>query len=206
MESIHLSSDQLNFTRLAKVCLELMKIMLKDILKTQIKPEDLYHAISSCPELTNGQHKLRPELLRFCFVSPPDVPTYNKFDVSLLLRLIHNLCPTIKPANGWSKPSFPTDIEVGDDIVRLKLFRNELYEHQESAIVTDTKFKSQWKELQYVTQRIHAFVTSQEFPAEYEIQLATIGESDFDLDDMEKYRIHLAGMMNLIGKTENEGK
>lgn len=157
MASKHLSPDQLNFTRLGIACVDLIRTVLNDILRGEIKPEDLYNAITLCPELTSGRQKLRPEQNKICYLPSPSIPDYKTFDVTLSYTLIRNLCPRLKPTNGWGKTPSHMETQIGDDIERLRVFRNEVYGHLNSSIVTDAEFKSQWRKLKSVIQRIHIF-------------------------------------------------
>lgn len=206
MSSKCLTPGQQNFTRLVIVCVDLTKLVLTDILRIQIKPEDLYNAISSCLELTNGRQKLRPEQQRLCYLPSPDVPDYSTFDVTLLYTLIRNLCPNLKSNLGWGKIPCPTAIQIGDDIERLRVFRNEVSGHCVSSNVTDTEFTSRWKDIEIAIKRTQAWISSQGFSVNYEKQLEKIKKLELGSEDMEKYRLILEGMMYLLKKSNIEGK
>ncbi|XP_062618762.1 uncharacterized protein LOC134280370 [Saccostrea cucullata] len=204
MASKLLSTDQENFIHLGQVCIDLLKIILKDILKIHIESKKLYAAISSCPTLTTGKYQIRSDQKKICFIPPPSVPDYEKFDVSLLYALIRNLCPSLKPTQGWGKDPTSTDIQIGDDIERLRLFRNGMFAHLDSTAVPDTEFTTAWNNLKIIIPRTQAFVRSNGISADYERELENIERSDFGLSDMEKYKTLLEGILCILKRQENE--
>lgn len=91
-----------------------------------------------------------------CYLKPPAVPDYSKFDVTLLYTLIRNLCPLLRPTQGWGNEPQPKDTQLGDDIERLRLFRNNYYAHAVSKAISDIKFKILWQNLKTVINRIQS--------------------------------------------------
>ncbi|XP_061172814.1 uncharacterized protein LOC133182101 [Saccostrea echinata] len=205
MASNFLLNDQQNFTRMGVACVDEISLVLEDILKTQIAPRDLYSKICSCSELTKSSHSLRPDQKSVCFLSPPSVPDYSKFDVSLLYTLIRNLCQCLKPSQGWGENPSPTDTQIGDDIERLRLFRNEMFGHLPSSSVPDHEFMLQWKELEIISKRVQTFVRLQGHTTScnYEEKLANIKRFEFGFKDKEKYEILLKGLQQLYIQTED---
>lgn len=122
MASLYPSKTEHNFICFAKTCVEFIKLPLRDILINQIKPEELYKEIKLCDTLLTGKRKLGPNQHKMCFF-PPILPDYNKFDVTLLYTLIRNLCPSVKPTQGWGVEPKAKDTKIGDDIERLRLFK-----------------------------------------------------------------------------------
>lgn len=101
MASLCSSNEKHNFNCVIIACVDFIKLPLKDILASRIKPVNLYKEIDSCPSLKlNGQCCLRSDQRKVCFIQPPDLPNYADFDASLLYKLIRNLCPSLKPTQG----------------------------------------------------------------------------------------------------------
>lgn len=119
-----LSNDQQNFECVTIASVDFIKLPLKDILESRIRPVDLFKEINSCPALLSHKQKLRQDQLNLCFLQPPAEPDYRKFDVTLPYTLLRNLCTSLKPTKGWGTQ--PDDIQIGDDIERLRLFRNTI--------------------------------------------------------------------------------
>ncbi|XP_056017067.1 neuronal cell adhesion molecule-like [Ostrea edulis] len=194
MASRYLSAPQQNFTRLSIISVDLIRLVLEGILRSKIVPADLENAINSCSYLGNN---LRPEQKALCCLPSPD---YSTFDVSLLYTLIRNLCPVFKPTNRWGQPPSNSQLRIGDDIERLRVFRNEVHGHCESSSVSDTDFQSRWKEIETILLRVQKFMTSNGNKVDYMKELAQIADKDIGCEDMLKFRILLDAMIKL----ENE--
>lgn len=152
------SSDKQNFECITVASVDFIQEPLRDILSNCIAPVDLFEKIKSTKLCDT--FKLRPEQLKVCFLQPPAIPDYSTFDVTLLYILIRNLCPTLRPAKGWGKEPDVTDTQLGDDIERLRLFRNNYYAHANSTAISDTEFDKIWGNLKSVVNRIQSKTTS----------------------------------------------
>lgn len=199
MASSYPSKAEHNFICFAKTCVEFIKLPLRDILINQIKPEELYKEIKLCDTLLTGKRKLCPNQHKMCFFPPPILPDYNKFDVTLLYTLIRNLCPSVKPTQGWGVEPKAKDTKIGDDIERLRLFRNS-YAHGSSAEISDTEFDDIWKNVKSIIQRVQIFL--QDFDI-YEPELKELENCRFGYGDREKYMQLLEATLHLWNQTEN---
>lgn len=175
------SNEEHNFQCVTVASVDFIKLPLKDILKNHIKPEDLFRAINACSTL-----KLRPDQQRICLIQPPGVPDYNIFDVTLLYTLIRNLCPLPCPTQGWGKEPNASDIQISDDIERLRLIRNTYYAHAKSASITDSMFKTLWRNLRSAIRRIQST-----YNVDYEDELLRIEQSRY-------IRSHLEECMTIL--------
>lgn len=204
MASYDLSKAEQNFTCIAKACIDFIKLPLIDILTDHVKPVDLYSKIKCSSVLISGKKKLRPDQLKLCFHPPPLLPDYSKFDVTLLYTLIRNLCPSLTPTQGWGSEPNNTDKKIGDDIERLRLFRNNFYAHADSTEISDSDFNNLWKNLQSVIQRIEIY-TKTWSTTNYEQELLRIKSCRFGYDDRDKYKLLLEATLN-VSKSEKLGK
>lgn len=204
MASNDLSKAEQNFTCFTKACIDFIKLPLIDILSDCVKPVDLYVKIKCSSVLMNGKNKLRPDQLKLCFHPPPILPDYSKFDVTLLYTLIRNLCPSLTPTRGWGLEPNNTDKKIGDDIERLRLFRNNFYAHADSTEISDGDFNNLWKDLQSVIQRIETF-TKTWSTTNYEQELTRIKGCRFGYDDRDHYRLLLEATL-FASKSEEKGK
>lgn len=153
-----LPKEELNFLRFVKICTYVIKLPLIDLLTSAIQPIHLYTKIKSSRPLTNGKSTLQPHQLKICFLPPPSLPDYSKFDVTLLYTLIRNLCPSLKPTQGWGKKPQDANTMIGDDIERLRLFRNNCMHGSTS--ISDSDFEDLWQRLKVVLLRIENYMTS----------------------------------------------
>lgn len=174
MTSTNLSPKQLNFAQISIVCVDILKQCLIDILDIHIKPTDLSKEIHLSQSLKGGKDKLNSEQRDLCCFSSLRVPDYSKFDVTLLYRLIRNLCPTLKPSKDWGKEPKTTDLTIGDDIERIRLFRNKHFAHAESAKIPDSEFTDLWNEGKSLIHRIQIFTTANGCTTDYGLKLTNI--------------------------------
>lgn len=185
-----------NFYCVAKASLKLINLPLIDILANHVKQVDLFKEIDSCPTLLSGRYKLRSDQLKSCYLKPPAIPDYRQFDVALLYTLIRNLCPSLRPTQGWGINPQTTDTKLGDDIERLRLFRNNSYAHAVSEAIPDTEFENDWRDLKSVINRIQSngqIVRS----INYEEKLVAIENSKFTNECWEDCKIHLRTLLKL---------
>lgn len=201
MSSIDLSKAEQNFICFVKACVDLIKLPLIDILTDQIDPVNLYNKIDSCNDLLTGKYKLLPFQRKLCYVSPTYVPDYKSFDVTLLYKLIINLCSSLKPIQGWSKEPIPTDTSIGADIERLRLMKNS-YSHDDSTEFPDIEFQKVWKDLKCVIQR---FQKGKWRKYDYEDELEKIERIKFGYEDRDQCKLYLKATLNLWEQLNHKG-
>lgn len=185
-----------NFNCVLKASLELINLPLIDILANHVKEVDLFNKINCCSTLVSGRYRLRTDQLKICHVQPPAIPDYSQFDVTLLYTLIRNLCPSLKPTQGWGKEPKNTDTQLGDDIERLRLFRNNWCAHVVSKGISNAEFKILWKNLKSVINRIQSngqTVCS----VNYEEELIAIENFRFTQGHLENCKLLLQALVNL---------
>lgn len=198
-----LSRLQKNFTCLAIVCVDLIKLPLIDILENHVKPSDLYAQIN-CSTLISG-NKLGPDQKKLCYITPPDIPDYNKFDVSLLYTLIRNVCPSLKPTGRWGEEPAAAHTQLGDDIERLRWFRNREFAHANSAEITDGEFNKHWTDLHNVLNRIQSN-SNAGCKTDYRQNFMSIKQRLLNYDDLEKYKLLLEATIHVSQQREDMGK
>lgn len=185
-----------NFNIVIKASLELINLPLIDILANHVKDVDLFNRINSCQTLLSGRNQLRTDQRRICFLSPPAKPDYKQFDVTLLYKLIRNLCPSLRPTQGWGNEPQPTNTQLGDDIERLRLFRNNYYAHAVSNTIPDTEFETLWKDLKSVIRRIQSN-SQTACSVNYEQELIAIENYKFTRGYLKKCEVLLKAFLKL---------
>lgn len=198
MASFCSSNDKCNFQWVTVASVDLIKLPLRDILASHIKPVDLFKKIQSCSTL-----KLLPDQRKFCVIQPPGLPDYNTFDFTLLYTLIRNLCCLPKPAQGWGKEPKVTDTEISDDIERLRLFRNNYYAHANSASISDDVFQDVWKNLRLAIERFNSKIIRS---VNYKDELIMIEHSKFTNEHFKTCRILLDVFASIQKQTDSKGK
>ena len=74
-------------------------------------------------------------------------PDSNNFDITLLTILLRNICGLPPPATGWNVMPPAGDTSKSADIVRIRIFRNEIYGHITSAQLDDARFNTLWQDI-----------------------------------------------------------
>lgn len=155
METSDLSKAEYNFVCVTRICKDVIKSPLIDVLTHYISPTKLYMNIQSCSMLRAGKDKLSPDQLKRCFLEPPLLPDYKTFDFPLLYKLIRHLCPSLRPTQGWGVEPKCTDTLIGDDIERLRLFC--IYMFFCSTRMSDGKFEEFCNGVRYSVRRFQNF-------------------------------------------------
>ncbi|XP_028412107.1 uncharacterized protein LOC114534835 [Dendronephthya gigantea] len=74
-------------------------------------------------------------------------PDSKNFDITLLTVLLRNICGLSAPATGWNVMPPISDTSISANILRVKMFRNEVYSHIPTAGLNDVTFETLWKEI-----------------------------------------------------------
>lgn len=189
-----LSNEQLNFARLAIACLDVIKLPLIDILHLNVKANELLDKIEANQTLKKGRFRLNSEEKKKCCIQPPDIPDYSQFDVTLLCKLISHLCPSIKPRQGWGVEPSDDDTGLGDDIVRIRVLRNEVFAHAASAEIDDETFEDIWDDIKQVLTRIQ-ISTRDCKSVDYVVKLQTVKGMPKDSEECATVKPRLKGKL-----------
>lgn len=196
MTYTNLSPKQLNFAHLVLACVDVIKQPLTDILDIYIKPSNLCKKVKQCNDLMSG--RLNSEQQKKCGFTSPHIPDYSQFDVTLLYTLIRNLCPrSLTPTNGWANPPQATDTQLGDDIERIRQFRNNVA-HVNSGELDDAEFEGIWSDLEDVVKRIQSFTTANGCSSDYLQQLANLKGRTVEIDEYTAVIKSLEGKLKKI--------
>ena len=74
-------------------------------------------------------------------------PDSKNFDITLLTILLRNICGLSSPTTGWNVMPPAGDTSISADILRIKIFRNQVYGHIASPQLDDTTFETLWQEI-----------------------------------------------------------
>lgn len=148
-------------------CFLLRRILLSDILKTCIDPSELRSKVESSESLTTGIFSLNSEETLKCCPISSETPDYDTFDVELLYKLIKNLCPSLKPTKGWGKKPDAKHNQSGDEIERIRIFKDELLCYIKTAEIDRRKYEEIWNELEFASKKIQTFTKAPRSIHEY---------------------------------------
>jgi hypothetical protein len=172
--------DYTRFSLLGIAILDHLSEILRLILAANVPPTDLENEIKRC----GYPFKFNAEQWRL--IQNAANAKYSEFDITLCYTLIRNICTKVcQPTNGWGIHSLPQTYEttLGDDIERIRIIRNEVFGHTNSASVSENEFKKYWSIITSVCLRME-IVTKIDFPK----KLQFLQTSILDKHLCEKYQ------------------
>ncbi|KAJ8316462.1 hypothetical protein KUTeg_006476 [Tegillarca granosa] len=116
-----------------------------------------------------------------------------------------HLCPSsssaslVHPTKSWGQNPDPGDTTLGDDIERIRIFRNTVYGHVYTTEVSDAEFKRQWTTLENITIRIDNYLGSA-----YKKSLDDIKVSSLDLEAEKKFFDQIKKLAEELEKNKSE--
>lgn len=81
------------------------------------------------------------------YPTPPNIPDINNFDITLLSVLLRNICGLTAPSTGWDKEPNASDNSPEANIVRIRLFRNDLHAHVTETGITTKDYEHYWNKI-----------------------------------------------------------
>ena len=137
-----------NFARVCQLLVDKGGDALRQALHVVHHPSKLAAALNSHrPTLQKLRYKvINPSQWKLLYpaAGPPDSKT---FDVTLLSILLRNICGLCTPVAGWNTMPPAGDTSISANILRIKMFRNEVYGHMPSAQYDDMTFQKLWQEI-----------------------------------------------------------
>ncbi|XP_062585242.1 uncharacterized protein LOC134246913 [Saccostrea cucullata] len=139
-----------NFARLCQFLVTICSDVMRDILSHYIKPANLRTELdqnkSELEKITNKQEKdvLYPPHSSTCIVPPI---RSRDLDISLLYKILRNLCNIPTHIAGWGNQPRPSDFSLAACIERIRILRNSISGHSTNGTVDDVEFEDYWREL-----------------------------------------------------------
>lgn len=185
-----LSEEQLHFAWVSIICVDILKLPLKDILTFYIKPNKLQEEIRL--------HKLNLPLEQQNACNSTNANKYNDFDISLLYTLLRELCSQLKPSFGcWGKTPRLNDQNIADYIERIRLFRNENYGHAKNAKISKTKLNELWNHAETILKKMYTLTKRTKCnSANYPEMLMDVQSQNVTYEDYINYKNMFKGNMN----------
>ena len=150
-----------NFFRMVKLIVDVGSGVLRDVLLNVLAPDTLNNVLQTNIYNLNRLHRTKvlfDNEFTLLTATPPDL---EKFDITLLVKIFRNICPSICPHlvplnHNWSPQSSPgpSAISLADDIHRMRDFRNSIFAHIACTRVTNANFQSLWPEVRTVISRM----------------------------------------------------
>ena len=129
-------------------------------------------------------------------------PDSNKFDITLLTILLRNICGLSAPTKGWNDRPPTGDTSISADIVRIKIFRNQVYAHIASPQLDDTTFETLWQEISKPL--VNLGIPQQDID---EAKVAPLSpEEEFYIEKLKQWKELEDDISNLMAKFNFTGK
>ena len=160
-DALSTTNEKANFSRLARLLIRGGLALLREVFDATHPPAKL-PAVLANPKIKKHLETLRknrvlffPEWERLYNSSRPGGYGQSAdFDISLLCKLLREICNLTAPATGWDNMPNSRDYSLQADIVRIRSYRNSIYSHNHHMEVTDTDFQKLWIEISDALLRI----------------------------------------------------
>ena len=137
-----------NFSRICKLLLDKGGDALRAALHAKYPPSTLTAALDA--------KKSALKTIRYSVITSSQwnllYPTSGaadskNFDICLLTILHRNICGLSSPTTGWNVTPPAGDTSISADILRIKIFRNQVYGHITNPQLDDATFDTLWQEI-----------------------------------------------------------
>ncbi|CAC5394094.1 unnamed protein product [Mytilus coruscus] len=149
--------EQAQHGRISIVVADILAEMLQDIIAhAQMPPKALYDRIVQTKDFNK---KLSPEEWQVVNKLANPHKGFKVLDVSLAYRIVKHFRNTFvtKPTRNWGSNPTPTEVEIGDDVERIRRARNR-YLHGLSINITEKTMSDFFKEFTEVAKRIDQYL------------------------------------------------
>ena len=165
-EALRTTDEKANFQRLTRLLMRGGLALLREVFD-RIHPPSNLPAVLGNPAIKSKLQTLRGRVLTQpewdCLYNPSGPGTYGKstdFDISLLCKLLREICSLTPPPTGWKDLPNITDHSLGADLARIRIYRNKIYGHNHTMEVTDADFEKLWMEISDAVLRIASSISS----------------------------------------------
>lgn len=160
-EALSTTEEKANFIRLTRLLMCGGLALLREVFDNIHPPANL-PAVLGNPVIKKKLQTLRGKRVLFppewkCLYNSSGPGVHGKstdFDISLLYKLLREICNFTAPATGWDIMPNSTDHSLQADIVRIRSYRNTIYSHHPRFELTDADFEKFWIEISETLLRI----------------------------------------------------
>ena len=139
--------EKANFSRVCQLLVDKGGEALRFTFDAIHPPPTLVTALNAEKSVLQGIKVINSSQLDLLFPTSGAAPDSNDFDITLLAILLRNICGLPKPTTGWKATPPTGDTSKSADIVRIRIFRNEVCGHATRAQLDDAKFNTLWQEI-----------------------------------------------------------
>ena len=141
------SEAKANFSRVCQLLVDKGGDALRDALHAIHPPSTLAAVLNANKSILQQTSAINHSQWNVLFPTSGAAPDSNDYDITLLTILLRNICGLPSPATGWNVMPPAGDTSKSADVVRIKLFRNEVCGHTARAQLDNAKFETLWQEV-----------------------------------------------------------
>ena len=153
------SRETTNYARLCVLLVDVSSQVLRGTFD-RIRPHGRLDTVLGTPPTSDTlksllkRKVLNPSQWSILYPAIKSSVSSEKFDITLLMVLLRNICGLTPPAAGWDALPSPTDVNCEDDLARIKYYRNTVYGHAAQASVDDANFNDYWMKIRETLVRL----------------------------------------------------
>ena len=156
-EALRSTSPRVNFHRLTLLLMHGGRQLLRETFDSILSPADLPLRLAD-PAIQARLRRARltrPEM-NCLYPSSGLYGKSNDFSIILIFKLLRTICGLTPPPGlrGWDDLPNGSDHTLVADLVRIKYYRNEIYDHCSTTEISDIDFIRLWKEISEALLRI----------------------------------------------------
>ena len=136
------SKAKANFSRVCQLLVDEGGGALGAVLHAIHPPSTLAAVLNANKSILQQTSAINHSQWNVLFPTSGAAPDSNNFDITLLTILLRNICGLPSPATGWNVMPPAGDTSKSADVVKIKLFRNEICGHTARAQLDDAKFET----------------------------------------------------------------
>ena len=165
-EELRTTDEKANFQRLTRLLMCGGLALLREVFDAIHPPANLPAVLGNPAVKKQLQTLRRNRVLTYpeweCLYNPSSgaYGMSTDFDISLLCKLFREICNLPSPITGWDTLPSSTNHSLEADLVRIRIYRNELYGHNYSMEITDVDFKKLWEKISEALLRIAGGISS----------------------------------------------
>ena len=165
-EELRTTDEKANFQRLTRLLMCGGLALLREVFDVIHPPANLPAVLGNPAVKKQLQTLRRNRVLTYpeweCLYNPSSgaYGMSTDFDISLLCKLLREICNLPAPITGWDTLPYSTNHSLEADLVRIRVYRNEIYGHNHSMEITDADFKKLWEKISEALLRIAGGISS----------------------------------------------
>ena len=165
-EELRPTDEKANFQRLTRLLMCGGLVLLREVFDVIHPPANLPAVLGNPAVKKQLQTLRRNRVLTYpeweCLYNPSSgaYGMSTDFDISLLCKLLREICNLPSPITGWDTLPYSTNHSLEGDLVRIRIYRNEIYGHNHSMEITDADFKKLWEKISEALLRIAGCISS----------------------------------------------